>query len=270
MGAVERAWDVHVVCLRTKSPLFTCSGHGGGLVLAVYAPGNDIVGFLKQKHGQQQAILGMGTKGGSHMQLDVIYDSQVALDNISPAPNNQYVAFHESDADTGCGVIVCADTKAICYRTAAYHLHDCEVSWWAAWSADSKWVIWYVSMTRNRLRSPCLLVNVATWHETQLFSTADSICRVVWNRDVCSVVAQTCDSRFRNDVLLLSFVRLPQTMTSLFDDNHWYNCKFVTSLCQFADRWTLTLFAGLLLLPLLFMCIPLWVIYALIRLWRHL
>ena len=204
MGTIDRAWDVHAVCLRTKSPLFTCSALSGQLDMVAFAPCHATVGFMKQKHGHQQAVLGMGTKAGGRMQLEVIYDSQMALNSISAAPNNQYVAFQEFEAATGRGVIVSADTKAICYRTVAIQLDPGE-EWRAAWSADSKWVIWYVSMTRNSRRPPCLLVNVATWHETQLFNTTNSTHYVLWSRDVRSVLVQTCDSGLHYDVFAVEF-----------------------------------------------------------------
>ena len=70
VGAVDLDWDVHAVRLRTKSPLFTCTGQSRDLVLASYAPHGAIAGFVKQRHGPQQAILSMGANDGSHMQLE--------------------------------------------------------------------------------------------------------------------------------------------------------------------------------------------------------
>ena len=51
VGAVDQTWDVHAVCLRTRSPLFTCTGHSGHMWLVAYVPCNAIVGFLKQECG---------------------------------------------------------------------------------------------------------------------------------------------------------------------------------------------------------------------------
>ena len=250
---------MHAVCLRTRSPLFTCTGHSGHMWLVAYVPCNAIVGFLKQECGQQQAILSMGPTGG-RMQLQVVYGSTLALDNISAAPNNHYVAFQESEAETGHGVIVSVDTKAVCYHTDVSHLEARGVSWRAAWSADSKWVIWYVCKTSNGLRSPCLLVHVATWRTTQLFSTVNSVHCVVWNRDVCSCSAEVSDGKsdLGHDVWLLTFVWLPQVRTSFVGHIQW--CKSVTGLCALARRWWL-LPVCFMLLPCLCRCMPFFINY---------
>ena len=278
VGTVDRTWNVHAVCLRTRSPLFTCSGPSGRLDLVAFAPCHAIVGFLKQNHGQQQAILGMGTKDGGRMQLEVIYDSEMELDNIEAAPNNQFVAFQESEADTGRGrgVIVSADTKVVCYCTSVFHSLACQVNWRAAWSSDSQWVILYVSTASNSLRSPCVLLNVDTWQQTHIFSTTKlaSISSLVWNRDVCSILAQTCEASNSilgvpcdNNVWLLSFVRLPQTMTPLLGYEQWY--KSVGNLCEFAHRQQL-LSVCLMLLPCLCEWVPVLVIYVWVSLWHYL